>query len=275
MSGPRKRKADERLGLDGAVWLTVGGESLGGHGRVGLLQAIAEHGSITQAAKAFGMSYKAAWDAIDHMNALAGEPLVERSTGGRGGGSTRLTERGHRLVERFVQIHAAHRRFLSLLDEASIDLTREFSLLKVLNMKTSARNQYVGTVTAVRSGAVNDEVELTLPSGHRIVAIVTRESTETLGLRTNMTAIALVKASSILIATGLADARVSARNQLHGSVAAVHPGAVNAEVVLALDGGGEVAAIVTQASVKSLGLSAGVRATALFKASSVILAVTA
>jgi molybdate transport system regulatory protein len=275
MTNLHRHKPDARLGLDGAVWLTVGGESLGGHGRIGLLRAIAEHGSITQAAKAFGMSYKAAWDAIEHMNTLAGEPLVERSIGGRGGGSTRLTDHGQRLIERFVQLHAAHRRFLSLLDESSIDLNKDFSLLKVLNMKTSARNQYVGTVTTVRSGAVNDEVELTLPGGQKLVAIVTRESTETLGLRTNMTAIALVKASSILIATGLDDVKISARNQLHGTVKAVHPGAVNAEVVLEIEGGGEVAAIVTQGSVKALELAPGMRATALFKASSVILAVTA
>ena len=270
-----KRKAASRLALDGAVWLTVGDESLGGQGRMGLLQAIAEQGSITQAAKAYGMSYKAAWDAIDHMNTLAGEPLVERSTGGRGGGSTRLTERGHRLVERFGQIAAAHQRFLALLDQASIDLDQDFSLLKVLNMKTSARNQYVGTVTAVRSGAVNDEVELTLPGGMRLVAIVTRESTEALALRTNMTAIALVQASDVVLATGLEDAKLSTRNRLPGTVAVVTPGAVNAEVLLDTDDGGQVAAIVTQGSVKALGLAPGVRATALFKASSVILAVTA
>ena len=271
----RKGKPGTRLALDGAVWLTVGDENLGGHGRMGLLRAIAEHGSITQAAKAFGMSYKAAWDAIDHMNTLAGEPLVERSTGGRGGGSTRLTERGLRLVERFAHIHAAHRRFLGLLDQASIDLDQDFSLLKVLNMKTSARNQYVGTVTAVRSGAVNDEVELTLPGGMRLVAIVTRESTEALALRTNMTAIALVQASEVMLATGLEDAKVSARNRLPGTVAAVNPGAVNAEVLIDIDGGGQVAAIVTLGSLKAMGLAPGVQATALFKASSVILAVTA
>src|SRR5690349_25039450 len=42
-----------------------------------------------------------AWDAIAAMNALAGEALVERSVGGRGGGSTRLTARGRLLVDRF------------------------------------------------------------------------------------------------------------------------------------------------------------------------------
>jgi molybdate transport system regulatory protein len=269
------RRRDTRLGLDGAVWLTAGGENLAGHTRIGLLRAVAEQGSITQAAKAFGMSYKAAWDAIDQMNQLAGEPLVQRSTGGRGGGSTRLTERGQRLVQRYGQIDAAHQRFLRLLDQASIDLDQDFSLLSILNMKTSARNQFVGTVTSVRAGAVNDEVELTLPGGAKVVATVTRDSTEVLGLRTSMTAIALVKASSVLLATELEGSKVSARNQLAGRVAAVTPGAVNAEVALEVDGGVHITAIVTQASVASLGLAPGVPATALFDAASVILAVAA
>jgi molybdate transport system regulatory protein len=274
MTGKRHRKK-ARLELQGAVWMTVAGENLGGRGRMELLRAVAEQGSITHAAKAFGMSYKAAWDAIDAMNELAGEPLVERITGGRGGGSTRLTTRGERLVARFGQIDAAHQRFIALLDDASIDLDKEFSLLRVLNMKTSARNQFVGTVVGLRSGAVNDEVELALPGGARIVAIVTREATEALQLRPQMTAFALIDASSVIIATDLEGAKVSARNQLPGVVAEVTPGAVNAEVVIEVGEGATIAAIVTQASVKRLGLAPGVRATALFKASSVILGVVA
>jgi|EndMetStandDraft_4_1072995.scaffolds.fasta_scaffold181876_2 molybdate transport system regulatory protein len=271
----RRRRANNRLELQGALWLAIGGETLGGRDRVDLLRAVAEHGSITHAAKAHGVSYKAAWDAIDAMNTLAGEPLVERSPGGRGGGSTRLTSRGQRLVERFVQIDAAHQRFLKLLDDQSIDIDQPFSLLRVLNLKTSARNQLVGTITSLRSGAVNDEVEITLPSGQRIVAVVTQDSAQSLGLRTKMTAIALVKASSIVVATDLDGAKLSARNQLPGKVSAVTPGAVNAEVVIDLDGGGSIAAIVTEGSVKSLGLAVGKKAIALFKATSVIVAVTA
>jgi molybdate transport system regulatory protein len=236
---------------------------------------VAEQGSITRAAKAVGLSYKAAWDNIDAMNQLAGEPLVERSTGGRGGGSTRLTPHGLRLVERFEQIDAVHRRFVKLLDEDGFDLSQEFSLLRIVTMKTSARNQYVGNVTSVRAGSVNDEVEITVPSGPRIVAVITRESTQSLGLRTNMKAIALVKSSSVLIATDFDGAKVSARNQFPGVIRAVQPGAVNAEVILDLDSGGSIAAIVTQHSAKSLGLAVGTRATAFFKASSVIVAVTA
>jgi len=265
----------DRFTVGGAVWLTVGGESFGGKARIELLRAIVQLGSITHAAKAVGVSYKTAWEAIDKMNALAGEPLVQRSAGGRGGGSTHLTPRGLRLVERFGQIDAVHQRFLKLLDDESIDLDRDFSELRTVNLKTSARNQFVGTVTSVRSGAVNDEVELTLPGGSRIVAMITHDSTQMLELRTGVTAFALLKASSVMIAKGLEGAKISARNQLHGTIASVTHGAVNAEVVVDLDGGGHLGATVNQASLPELAFQAGERVSALFNASSVILAVAA
>lgn len=140
-------------------------------------------------------------------------------------------------------------------------------------MKTSARNQLAGTVTAVRPGVVNDEIELTLAGGAKVVAMITHASTVALGLKPQAAATALIKASHVLLATGLAGAQVSARNQLHGTVRAVAPGAVNSEVTLDLDGGAQVVAIITEASAQALGLASGVRATALVKASDVILAV--
>ncbi|HUP05950.1 MAG TPA: TOBE domain-containing protein [Caldimonas sp.] len=266
-----RRRLGRRLGLQGSIWISVGDEALGGSERFALLHAIAREGSITRAAKASGVSYKSAWQAIDAMNALAGEPLVERIVGGRGGGSTRLTPRGQQLLDRFAQIDAAHRRFLHLLDARSIDLDHPFSLLAVLNMKTSARNQFVGTVCGYRAGAVNDEVELALPAGPRIVAVVTRESTEQMGLKLGASAFALIKASSVLIATDLEGARLSARNQLAGRVVSVSTGAVNAEVVVDVGADLPMAAIITQASAKAMGLRPGRRVSAVFKASSVIL----
>jgi molybdate transport system regulatory protein len=275
MPSRTRRPKTQRLALKGLLWMAVGDHSLGGPGRMGLLRAVAEHGSITQAAKAFGMSYKGAWDAINAMNALSGTPLVERSTGGRGGGFTRLTDHGRRLVERFEAVAAVHERFLALLDDGGMDLDEEFSLLKVLNMKTSARNQWVGTVSSVRAGAVNDEVELRLAGGTRLTAIVTRESTQALDLRLQQTVVAMVKASAVLVAVDLQDAKLSARNQLHGTVRSVTPGAVNAEVVIETADGVAIVAVITQAAVRDLALAPGVPATALVKASDVILAVIA
>ena len=80
---------NQQVELHGSIWMTIGGANFGGAGRIGLLAQIAESGSISKAAKAIGMSYKAAWDAIDIMNNLAGQPLVERTVGGKGGGGER------------------------------------------------------------------------------------------------------------------------------------------------------------------------------------------
>ncbi len=262
--------------LRGSVWMTVGGENFGGHGRIDLLAQIAESGSITQAAKAIGMSYKAAWDAIDTMNNLAGEPLVERLAGGKGGGGTRLTQRGTQLVENFRIIEREHRQFVDQLGRQASGIADDLLLIRRMEMKTSARNQFLGKVTALKSGAVNDEVELEISGGQKIIALVTRESTYSLALKKGAQAFALIKSSSIILMTDAGTtARLSARNHLSGTIERIQKGAVNCEVVLALPGGNTLAAIITNESARQLGLKAGQPVRALFKASSVILGVPA
>ena len=263
------------LELHGSVWLTVDGEKFGGEQRVALLASIAECGSITQAAKAIGMSYKAAWDAIDSMNNLAGEPLVERLAGGKGGGGTRLTRRGEQLVANFRTLEREHRRFIEQLSRQAEGLADDYLLIRRMGMKTSARNQFLGTVTRLTCGAVNDEVELQIAGGQQLVAILTHESTESLGLKPGAEAFALIKSSSVILLTDEDGARYSARNRLRGSIARIQPGAVNSEVVLDLPGGATLAAIVTNPSCAALGLAVGQSATAIFKASSVIVGVPA
>lgn len=267
---PRTRKLP--LEVQGSMWFEMGGQSFGGPDRMALLQAVQDTGSITQAAAAVGLSYKTAWTVIDAMNALAGTPLVVRAAGGAGGGGTRLTDHGRRLLERYGQLDAAHQHYLRLLSANNADLTQDFSLLKVLNMKTSARNQWVGTISAIRAGAVNDEVEVLLQGGARLTVIVTRESTDALELRVQKTVIALVKSSAVLLATDLEGAKVSARNRLDGTVRRVQPGSVNAEVTVRTADGLDVVAIVTSGSVQSLALEPGRPVTVLVKASDVILA---
>ena len=261
------------ISLNGQVWMTVGGENLGGSSRVALLAAIAHSGSITAAAKSVGLSYKAAWDAIDTMNNLAGEPLVERLAGGKGGGGTRLTSRGLRLVEDFRRLERLHGQFVEYLGrQGGVPLPEDLDLMRSMTMKTSARNQFAGTVTKLVRGAVNDEVTLTVVGGQAIVAIVTHDSTVSLGLAPGVAAFALVKASSVIIAVG-DGAGLSARNRLSGTVERVVTGAVNSDVTIALPGGGTVGATVTRDSEETLALREGMAVTAVFKASSVILGV--
>jgi len=266
-------KTSNGIALEGKLWMTVGGENLGGANRVELLAAIAQSGSITSAAKAVGLSYKAAWDAIDTMNNLAGEALVERVTGGKGGGGTRLTPRGAQLVGNFRMIEQVHQDFLARLNQQAGAVADDLALFTRFKMRTSARNQFFGSVTHVERGAVNDEVLLEIAGGQTIVAIVTHESAESLALAPGRQAFALIKSSSVIVMTEGGGARLSARNQLQGTVTRLMRGAVNAEVVIGLPGGGSVAATITNDSAAALGLEEGAAATALFKASSVILGV--
>lgn len=257
--------------LQGNVWMTIDGQKLGGQDRVALLSAVASEGSITAAAKAVGISYKGAWDAIEAMNNLAGEPLVERVAGGKGGGGTRLTARGTQLVENFRKIDEAHREFVAHLSSQSHALADDFLLIQRMKMKTSARNQFSGKVVALKQGAVNDEVVLEIVGGQQLVATITRDSSASLGLAVGVEAFALIKASSVIVATELGGAKLSARNRLSGKISRVQPGAVNTEVSIELPGGGTIAAIVTKDSSEALALAVGMEASAIFKASSVII----
>ena len=140
-------------------------------------------------------------------------------------------------------------------------------------MKISARNQFKGVVCSVTVGVVNVEVQVRLNGGEVIVASITKESADVLAIKEEMDVIALVKAPQIIIATDLGGYRLSARNQLQGTVTKVIHGAVNSEIDITLSGGDLVAATVTNDSVDILGLNEGQAATAIFKAGSVILAV--
>jgi molybdate transport system regulatory protein len=276
MSFDRTDLSRETLELGGSVWFQAGAQTLGGASRIALLAAIGEAGSITSAAKAVGMSYKGAWDAIDTMNNLAGEPLVVRLTGGKGGGGTTLTPRAVKLIETFRAVEREHRRFLERAGAAIEGFATDWDLIGRIGVRTSARNQLYGTVSAIMRGTVNDEVTLALPGGQAIVSVITHESTETLGLVEGAATFALIKASWVVLLVGDesgAPLKLSARNQLSGTVQSVKRGAVNAEVSLVLDGGTVMTAVVTNESVDTLGLVEGRRAVAAFKASSVILGV--
>jgi|JI10StandDraft_1071094.scaffolds.fasta_scaffold127383_3 molybdate transport system regulatory protein len=248
-----------------------------GDTRVRLLEAIDEHGSISQAAKHVPISYKTAWDAVDAMNNLADQPLVDSSTGGRAGGGTRLTDYGRRVIAMYRAVEAEYQaaldRLASQFERAPVGDVRAFQrLLRRMSVRTSARNQYVGTVSGLREGPVDYEVRIRLDDSLELAAVVTRESAEQLGLAIGSEVIALIKASSLLLLTD-ESLRISARNRLWGTVQRIVDGPVNASVTLDLGSGRTATAVVTRESVESLGLALGKRACAAFKASSVILAV--
>ncbi len=256
-----------------ALRLLAGQDGKRSKGRIELLEKIAETGSISAAARALGLSYKAAWEAVDAMNNLSHAPLLERVAGGRQGGGTVLTERGREVVKAFGRMEAVYGEFLAAL-KGQAGLEQFLKSLWRSNMQTSARNQFLGRVLSVKIGAVNAEVILDIGGGDQLAAIITNESVENLALKPGVEAYALIKAPWVILTTD-DSMKTSARNRLCGTVVRCQEGAVNGEVILELPGGKTVAAIITNDSIQSLGLKEGVRVCALIKASHIILAVAA
>jgi molybdate transport system regulatory protein len=93
--------------IRGRVWIEKDGELFVGRGRAMLLERIHKFGSISAAARSMRLSYRNAWLWVDSMNRLAESPLVEKNTGGLGGGFARLTDRGHDVMSQFNRLNDA------------------------------------------------------------------------------------------------------------------------------------------------------------------------
>lgn len=256
--------------LAGSIWFHSGKLNWGNPRRMALLAAIHEQGSISAAARHIDLSYKAAWDAIDTMNNLAEEPLVLRTTGGQRGGGASLTPRAIEILELYQQLDEAHQRFMQRLSQAKPGSDKLLELLKTMMVQTSARNNFAGTIAKITIGAVNAEVALDIGNTQPIIASITCESVESMGLKQGMRALAFLKASSIIISLPT-DGKLSARNQLQGKVVNIEKGAVNAEIGLEISEQHRITAMITMESLNKLKLEVGQTATAIFKASSVLL----
>ena len=255
--------------IEAVLALRSAGFSAVGRERIAMLEAIAATGSITAAARTLGYSYKTVWDAVAAINNLLSRPAVTTRAGGARGGSAEVTENGHRLIRDF-------RRLENRLTALSAALTAEDdndfgqSWWRV-GLRTSARNVFRCTVTAVVLGPVNVEVVLSLAEGAEIVAVITRSSTEVLGIVAGREVMALVKSSFVVLATGETAPKLSLRNRLKGIVSRRIDGAVNTDVTLDIGHGKSIAAVITRESADSLGMSLGDPVWALFDAAHVIL----
>ena len=135
-------------------------------------------------------------------------------------------------------------------------------------MNLSARNKLTGKVVSVDEGAVNAIVKLQIEEDMIITSTITIEAVKELGLVEGKEAIAIVKATSVMIED---EKGLSARNRLAGKVIEIKEGAVNAIVKLQLPSGDVISSTITMESVKNLGLEVGKEATAVIKATSVMM----
>lgn len=268
------------ISAGGQVWLGHGGDNELDESGMALLDQIARTGSITHAGKAVGISYRTAWLSVDHLNGIGEGPLVERTTGGKSGGGTRLTPAGENLLRMYRTLRQEHGIYMQRLREGIRDFDRFLRLTRKIALKTSARNQLFGVVESIRKDALNATVVLRLKGKDRLKSRITLEGLESLGLQRGEEAYALIKANWITVAAGRPIGRGAAgENRLPGKIVSLKKGAGKAEVVLRLAGGMNLTAMVPEETLRETGpgkelrAAAGAAAIAVFKASDVILGV--
>jgi molybdate transport system regulatory protein len=245
-----------------------------GRDRIRLLQAVARAGSITAGAKAVGLTYKAAWDALEAMTNLFGQPLLETRTGGKAGGGASLTPAGLRVIEAFGRLEAEMTRVFREIEPALASSgISPLNLVSGFFMRTSARNALRGNITAIQSDTLSAEVAVAVSGDTTIYALVTVESVRELGLCVGRDAIVLIKAPFVIIAPGAEAPLVSTRNCIRGIVRRCDISAVNAEVVLDIGNEKTLAASISARSAEAMRLSPGEPACALFDAAHVIIAI--
>lgn len=234
--------------------------------RIALLAHIAEQGSITRAAKSAGISYKAAWDAIDELNNLAASPLVERSVGGRGGGGAKLSLEGQRVLRLYQKLQLLQAQVLEAAEDSD-----DLDLLGRLMLRTSARNQLHGRVSAIRAQGRIDTVELTLAGGLRIEAQITHDSTLRLELEPGTPVVALIKAGWLEL-QALGQPITAGHNGLTGSIEQILDAEDGPwEVRISLPNGPTLCALVESSQLKAQGLAVNQPVQVQFSPSNVLL----
>ena len=221
--------------------------------RIDILRRIGAAGSISEAARAAGVSYKAAWQASDTLSNLAGRPLVVGAVGGSGGGGASLTDAGRQLLLAADEMARARDQVLARLTARQGSGAVDPVSVAALGLRTSMRNQLPCIVTRLQRKGTTVLVELALADGTVMASRITRESAQLLALSPGLAVLALFKATGVRIdaetfevpagadAPGMqAGAQASdanGRNLLRGHVVRTSRGAAGGEVALALPSG--------------------------------------
>ncbi|MBS7650990.1 MAG: molybdenum-dependent transcriptional regulator [Candidatus Bathyarchaeia archaeon] len=171
------------------LWLGSEAGYVIGKGGVTLLKAIMKYGSITEAAKKIGISYKHAWDMISEMEKAFGEPFLQTRVGGRMGGGAELTESALTLIRNYDRVERYIGRVLN---------DKEY--WEVIGLKISARNRLKGIVEDVQVGPVTSKVKVRITTPTTITAVITKEAVDELQIKPGEKVEAVIKATEVMIA---------------------------------------------------------------------------
>ncbi len=254
---------NDLFNVDGNIWIKKDDRAFIGRGRVELLQNIQIHGSITKAAKAMKMSYKAAWDSVDIMNKLASKPLVTKVTGGKGGGGTVITSHAKELIQAYEEISILHKNYFGTLQNSfNEQINDTFD-----SEPTFCRLQ--GTISAMKNVDDNYEVSIKLKNGQTLTSIENKKFVLERNLQVNEEVNFLIETNNIVLTKK--NQKNSARNKLCGKVISIHNDKINANITIDSGDDDIIHSKITSSSCEKLELKEGDEIYASFKAYNIII----
>ncbi|MBU6369194.1 MAG: TOBE domain-containing protein [Limnohabitans sp.] len=167
--------------------------------RLQILRSLSTAGSISQAARDAGVSYKAAWQAIDTLSNLSGVALVEKAVGGAGGGGARLTPAGHQLLDAAQRLGSVRKQLMADIQQPTSQHAAMPKATLALSFRTSMRNQFLAQVTQLRVSGGLAWVTVHLPDGTPMIAKITRESAQLLDLQAGVEVMVWCKATAVSV----------------------------------------------------------------------------
>ncbi len=195
--------------------------------RIDVLQRIKQYGSISEAARSAGISYKAAWQAIETLSALAGEPLVEKTVGGNSGGGARITEAGEAVLEASAALNKVRNQILTDIQGGE---SPKLAALASVALRMSIRNIIPCVIEDIHGG-----MSMKVCEGQYLRSSVTLESRQLLDLKEGKSVLALFKASAATVSKEKPDD--SSRCFLFGQVSRLPQKEKGGEVTLRLPNG--------------------------------------
>ena len=199
--------------------------------RIDILRRLQDAGSISEAARRAGVSYKAAWQAIDILSNLAGTPLVEKVVGGSGGGGAQLTSAGKELLKASTELEIAKSHLLKKSQSSSKGDPISKSML---GLQTTMRNQFPATVSGIAQKGGVIRVSLKTKGACVFHARITSASAELFELHADQKVIVLFKATAVHISH---NAEGGSKNIVPGVVVRKSKGTQSGELNLLVEPG--------------------------------------
>lgn len=254
---------EEAFHLSAELLLSRGAEEFLSSKRVQLLENITIFGSISKAANASGITYKTAWSWIDKMNSLSAKSMVQRISGGKGGGGTIVTSYAKELICRYEELEALHQKHLDTLERAFDTLedeSREEFVFSRLNAQILKIEKYGKKAT----------LSLRLSSGEMISAQAPWAFVEVNELKVTSLVYVLIESEAVSVSKSF-EKEISSRNRLKTKVKEIVIRGEDVLLKLILAEDEVLTSQITLKSFKNLNIKEEDELLALFKAYSITL----